>query len=146
MAYKVKYNGYEVECETAEDLRTLLNLNVDKPPLTTDKRGNGRVDQGETTTVVSGLVAKLKDEQRDLLRAIAAKGIVTRQELRQAVGVSDPHEFAGLLIGITKSAAGSGIESPIKKLTERVNGRGPRIYKYKIRDDIKAEVKAALTQ
>ena len=142
MAYKIKYSGYDVECETVEDLRALLNQNGAKPP--TPAQGVPGTEQDKT--VVTGLVAKLRDEQRELLRVIATKGIITRQDLRQAVGVSDPHDFAGLLIGISKSAAGAGIDSPIKKITERVNGRGPRIYKYKIRDDVKAEVKAALAQ
>src|SRR5882724_2739860 len=145
MAYTVKYHGYDVACDTAEDLRMLLNENGNKPLKTAVQSSNGSVEHGETTTVVSGLVAKLRDEQRQVLRIIA-KGTISRQDLREAVGVTDPHEFAGLLIGISKSAAGSGIESPIKKLTERVNGRGPRVYKYKTRDDVKAEVKAALAQ
>jgi len=147
MAYKVKYEGYEVECDTVEDLRALLNQNGAKSPRPTVESSNGSNGQADRDErVVSGLVGKLRDEQRELLRIISTKGTITRQDLCQAVGVSDPHEFAGLLIGITKSAAGSGIESPIKKITERANGRGPRIYKYKIRDDVRGEVKAALAQ
>src|SRR5713226_1384252 len=150
MAYTIKYHGYEVACDTVDDLRALVNQNGDKRGQT----GQGdasfsrepRVSQGEAARAVAGLVAKLPKEQRDLLRAIATNGVVSRDRLRQLLGISDTHKCAGLLIGISKSAVGAGIESPIEKQTVRIDGRGPRVYQYGIRDGVKSEVKEALSK
>jgi hypothetical protein len=146
MAYTVKYRGYDVACETVDDLRALVSENGASQPKTATRATiqDSSEHDGKVLEDITGLVAKLKKEQRDLLRHIATSGRVTRDTLRRLVGVSDPHQFAGILIGISKSAAGSGIESPIEILHERENGRGRRIYHYKIRDEVKAEVKEAL--
>lgn len=143
MAYTVKYRGYDVSCETVDDLRALVSDNGTSQPKAVIK--DSAVHGGKALADVSGLVAKLKKEQRDLLRHIVNNGKVTRERLRQLVGVPDTHRFAGMLISISKSAAGSGMESPIEMLYERENRNGPRTYQYKIRDDIKAEVKEALS-
>jgi hypothetical protein len=152
MAYTIKYHGHEVACDTPEDVRALLDIKAEKEPkLEAGKKNtanghHGPQGDGEPKTVISELVTKLRPEQRSLLRIVATNGTVSREDLIRQAGVSDAREFAGLLIGISKSAAGSGIDSPIKKLTERASGRGPRFYKYKIRDDVKGEIKAALAQ
>src|SRR5579863_9608431 len=93
MAYKVNYHGYDVECDTVEDLRMLLNHNGD---ITSQPAVASNARVGLDKTVVSELVAKLRDEQRELLRIVASKGPITRQDLSHAVGASDPHEFVGL--------------------------------------------------
>jgi hypothetical protein len=147
MAYTVKYQGYEVSCDTVDDLRALLNANGASQPKTATSATiqDSSVHGGKMLTGVSGLVAKLKKEQRDLLRHVATNGKVTRERLRQLVGVPDPHQFAGILISISKSAAGAGMKSPIETIDERENGNGPRAYQYKIRDEVKTEVKEALS-
>ena len=140
MPYTIKYHGYDVTCDTAEDLRVLVSQNGGKrAKISTPKGGGGG-------TGIAALVAKLQREQRDLLRFVSNNGVVPRDRLIQMLGAIDARQFAGLLIGISKSAAGCGMESPIEKLTERMDGRGPRVYRYKIRDDVKAEVKEALSK
>ncbi len=145
MPYNIKYHGYDVVCDTVNDLRALVNENGASPSkASTPKLAVARL-RSDNATGVAGLVNKLKKEQRDLLRHIAVNGKVKRERLRQLIGVSDPHQFAGILISISKSAAGSGMESPIEILHERENGNGPRTYQYKIRDAVKEEVKEALS-
>lgn len=146
MAYTIKYHGYEVACDTVADLQALVDLNGDKPPKASVQVGITQTGRDEALTGMAGMIAKLRKEQRELLRSIAANGIVQRDRLVQLAGTSDPHQFAGLLIGISKTAAGAGMESPIEKLTARINGRGPRVYQYKIKDDVKADVKEALSK
>jgi hypothetical protein len=144
MAYTIKYNGYDVECDTDADVRALL----DKTPQSVHpKTSRTTTPTGQRkNTGMDALVAKLSDEQRELLRYVANHGRVARERLRQMVKVENPRQFAGLLIGISKSAAGSGMESPIESSAERENGRGPRVYHYKIRDSVKTEVKEALSK
>jgi hypothetical protein len=145
MAYKVNFNGYDIECDSADDLLALLSKNGDKAPKVPDAQQRATV-AGRSATPMAELITKLRKEQRDLLRMISVNGPIARESLLKMAGSPGHHEFAGLLIGITKSAAGTGIESPIEKLTERINGRGPRVYQYKIKDDVKAEVKEALSK
>ena len=84
-------------------------------------------------------------EYRDLLRFVATTPApVPRDRLRDLVGVKDTHKFAGLMIGISKFAQHAGLTSPLESIHERENGQGPRVYHYKIRDDVKTEVKEAL--
>ena len=140
MAYTIKYLGYDVTCDSPEDLRALLNQNAPpKPAVHTNLFGE------EPVTGVAGFVAKVQGKPRELLRLIATSGTVPRDRLLQTVGVLDPHKFGGLLITISKCAASAGIEAPIERSMVRLNGNGPRVYHYKIRDDIKAELKAALS-
>jgi hypothetical protein len=138
VAYTIKYLGYDVACDSPEELRALLGQNGIQP----NKTPLGK----EVGSGVASFIAKLQGKPRELLRLIAAGGTVPRDRLAQAVGVSDPHKFGGLLITISKCATGSGIDSPIERITERNNGNEPRTYQYKIRDVIKAEVKEALTR
>ena len=86
------------------------------------------------------------DMPRELLNHIANSGKISRERLVQMLGVSDPHKFAGFLITISKCAAGSGIEAPIERTSERANSNGRRTYHYKIRENIKSEVKTALSK
>jgi hypothetical protein len=141
MAYTIKYLGYDVTCDSPEDLRALLNQNVtpSKPTVHPNLLGE------EPASGVVGFVAKLQGKPRELLRLIATGGTVPRDRLSQTVGVLDPHKFGGLLITISKCAASAGIEAPIERSMVRLNGNGPRVYHYKIRDDIKAELKVALS-
>ena len=141
MAYKIKYYGYDVTCDTVADLRALVDQNGAKPP-----KPPAQSSKDETATVVARLIAKIEPDQRELLRCIATAGTVTRDVLRQKIGVADTRQFAGLLISISKSASGIGIESPIEKVATRTNGRGPRVYQYKIRNSVKAETKEALSK
>jgi hypothetical protein len=142
MAYTIKYLGYDVTCDSPEDLRALLNPNETPPK----PAGHPNLFGEEPATGVAGFVAKVQGKPRDLLRLIATGGTVSRERLFQSLGVSDPHEFGGLLITISKYAAGSGITAPIERTTERANGNGPRTYHYKIRESIKTEVKDALSR
>ena len=95
---------------------------------------------------MAALLAKLQKEQRETIRQISQHGIISREDLTKLVGVTDTHQFAGIMIGIQKSAAGSGLKSPIETLYERENGNGPRTYRYKIRDAVKDEVKEAISR
>ncbi len=148
MAYKVNYHGYEVICDDVSDLQALVNHNGNQQakPATVSKEIPDQRATSEPSEGVVQLIAKLKKEQRDVVRQIATMGKVSRDRLRQVLGITDPHKFAGRLISISKSAAGSGINSPIEILYERENGRGPRTYSYKIKDNVKVAVKEALQQ
>jgi hypothetical protein len=141
MAYTIKYLGYDVTCDSPEDLRALLNSTGTPPKPAVHPNLFGE----EPATGVAGFVAKVQGKPRELLRIIATGGTVPRDRLSQAVGVLDPHKFGGLLITISKCAASAGIEAPIERSMVRLNGNGPRVYHYKIRDNIKAELKAALS-
>jgi hypothetical protein len=141
MAYTIKYLGYEVTCDSPEEIRALVNQNGSHPkPLPVQVNLPGTVPQ----TGVSGFVAKLEGKPRELLRLIATSGNVPRDNLSASIGITDPHKFGGLLISISKCALSAGIEAPVERTMVRSNGNGPRVYHYKIRDGIKAEVKAAL--
>jgi hypothetical protein len=145
MAYTVKYHGYEVTCDTPADLRALLNENGNQPKAgSLDIHVQSAPGSGKAMTMV-GFVAKLQKEQRELLRCVAVNGPISRDRLRSLVGVSDTHQFAGILIGIRKFASGAGIKSPIEIDYVRENGRGPRTYQYKVRANMKEEVKEALS-
>jgi hypothetical protein len=95
---------------------------------------------------MAALLAKLQKEQRDTIRHISQHGTISREDLTKLVGVTGTHKFAGIMIGIQKSAAGSSMKSPIETIYERENGNGPRIYQYKIREAVKDEVKEALSK
>ena len=144
MAYTIKYHGYDVKCDTVEEVQALLGAN--KP--TAAAPNNQRTLQLQpATNSVGTLVGKLSKEQRELLRHIVNEGgAVTRQRLRELVGVGDPHQFAGILIGISKFAQNMGMDSPVASTFERENSTGPRVYQYKIRPSMKAEVKEALNK
>jgi hypothetical protein len=145
MAYKIKYHGYDVLCDTVDEIRALVNENgASSPKPNPAKPFVAQLQGGSASSALAGFVAKLNKEQQNLLRHVATSGRVKRERLRELVGVSDPHQFAGILISISKSAVGSGMKSPIEILHERENGNGPRSYQYKIRDDIKTAVKEAL--
>ena len=68
---------------------------------------------------------------------------MSRTQLLQLLGTTDEHEFGGYLITVSKLAIGAAIGVVIERSKTR-NGNGPREYHYKIRDDIKTEVRAAL--
>ncbi len=140
MAYTVKYHGYDVSCETVEDVRALLKEAGTPTMLEPTAHANG-APRG----AIAGLLGKLRSDQLQLVRALSDNGTVAREKLMQMVNISDAHQFGGLLIGISKSASGSGIDSPVETTEERLNGNGPRSYHYKIKDGVKAEVKAALS-
>jgi hypothetical protein len=142
MAFTVKYLGYDVLCDSPEDVRALLNQNGVEPKAAPPVRHTLFGDV--PTAGVAGFVAKLQGKPRELLSRIASAGTVPRDQLLQALGVTDQHAFGGLLITISKCAASAKIEAPIERNMVRMNGNGPRVYHYKIREDIKAEVKAAL--
>jgi len=145
MAYTIKYQGYDVTCDTVADLQALVSQNGNDNGKVA-KESHIKPTHEEPPTALADVVGRLRKEQRDLLRHIASNGTVPRDRLFQVAGVSDPREFAGLLIGISKTCTWAKIESPIEKITARANGNGPREYHYKIRDDMKADVKAALSQ
>lgn len=146
MAYTVKYHGYEVSCDTADDLRALLSSNGNGQPKTGKVAiHDSALHDGKALVDVAAFVGKLRNEQRDLLRYVATNGKITRERLRQLVGISDPHQFAGILISISKIAAGVGMKSPIETVDERENGNGPRTYQYQLRDEVRAEVRKALS-
>jgi hypothetical protein len=145
MAYTIKYHGYEVACDTVDDLRALVNENGNQAKSDKDNPAHaGHGGQGKSTDI-AGFVAKLQKEQRELLRCVAVSGPISRDRLRSQVGVNDTHKFAGILIGIRKFASGAGVKSPIEILYERENGRGPRTYQYRVRANIKEEIKEALS-
>jgi hypothetical protein len=149
MAYKINYHGYEVLCDTVADLRALVSQNGNAPPKPATKRSfaapvDDSSDDSEATSMAE-LVAKLPKEQLNLLRTVATShGTVPRDRLRELVGVSDTHQFAGLLISINKFAKNSGVEPPLERVILRQNGRGPRGYHYKIKDEVQTEVREAL--
>lgn len=145
MAYTVKYNGYDVSCDTVDDLRALLGTNGNGQPKVASVGTEVSPVHASKMIGVSALVSKLKLEQRNLLRHVSDRERVTRERLRQLVGVADVHQFAGILIGISKTFSGGGMKSPIEAIEERENGNGPRTYQYKIRNEVRAEVKEALT-
>jgi hypothetical protein len=143
MPYTIKYLGHDVMCDSPEEIRALLNQNGTQPkPATAGVRHT--LFGEEPTTGVAGFVARLQGKPRELLRHIANGGTMSRTQLLQLLGVADQHEFGGFLITISKHAVGAEIGTPIERTKERQHGNGPREYHYKIRDDIKAEVKAAL--
>jgi hypothetical protein len=147
MAFTVKYLGHDVICDSPEDVRALLNQNGSGNSAKTGASVNAvrhTLFGDVPTTGVAGFVAKLQGKPRELLSRIASGGVVPRDQLVQALGVTDQHEFGGYLITISKCAASAKIEAPLERNMVRLNGNGPRVYHYKIRDDIKAEVKAAL--
>jgi hypothetical protein len=142
MAFTVKYLGHDVICDSPEDVRALLNQNGTQPK---PAAGVHHALFGDASTSgAAGFVAKLDGKPRELLRLIAVGGIVPRDQLLQSLGVTDPHEFGGFLITLHKRAASAGIDTPVERSMVRMNGNGERKYHYKIRDDIKADVKAAL--
>ncbi|MGB7553380.1 MAG: hypothetical protein WBM04_03355 [Candidatus Korobacteraceae bacterium] len=149
MAYKINYHGYEVLCDTVADLRALVGQNGTEPPKAATQRSftapvDNSGDDSEATGMAE-LVAKLPKEQLNLLRTVATThGTVARDRLRELVGVSDTHQFAGLLISISKFAENIGVESPLERVSVRLNGRGPRAYHYKIKDEAQTAVKEAL--
>ena len=143
MAYTIKYQGYDVTCDTVAEVRALLSENGNKPQ-SIPTQDNAILSDGASKMDV--LVSKLQKEQRDLLKHVVSHGMLTRDKLRQMVGITDPHKFAGVLISISKSAAGSGIKTPVESMFERENGSGPRVYQYKIRNAVKAELKEALAK
>jgi hypothetical protein len=149
MAYNIKYHGFDVTCDTADDLRALLDdrgtHNTTRRTVREAKIPPAKPNEGANSEM-SVFIAKLPKEQRELVRIVASHGPILRERLTQQLGVNQWRKFAGLLIGISKSAAGSGIESPLEKITDRVNGSGPRTYQYKIRDSVKTEVKEALSK
>lgn len=147
MAYKINYHGFDVTCETVADLRALVgqNGNGQLKSTTQTQTSFAPVEKHGEPSGIGGLVGKLPKELRNLLRFVAqAHGTIPRDRLREMVGVSDTHKFAGMLISISKFADGAGVESPLERVTVRENGSGPRVYHYKIQDDVKAEVKEAL--
>ncbi len=144
MAYRVEYQGHVVTCDTVGELHVLLTENGSKPK-TAAVQAAASTPQ-ETASNMAILVSKLQKEQRDLLRRVANNSQITRERLRQLTGITDPHQFAGVLIGISKSAAGSKMKSPIESTHERENGSGPRVYQYKIRNSVKAELKEELSK
>jgi hypothetical protein len=142
MAYTIKYLGHDVTCDTPEEIRALLNVNGTQPkPAPTGVRHTLFGDV--PTTGVAGFIAKIQGKPRELLRHLANGGTMSRTQLLQLLGVTDEHEFGGFLITITKLAARANIGMVIERANRRV-GNGPREYHYKIRDDVRVEVKAAL--
>jgi hypothetical protein len=144
MAYTVKYNGYDVICNSVEDVKALLNDNGVRVDTPVAPRVAAPVSNHPSG--VTALIGKLHPDQRELVRVVSDGGVIPRERVMQILGVTDARNFAGRLIGITKSAAGSGIPSPIEKVEQRMNGNGPRTYNYKIKDNVRAEVKAALSK
>ncbi len=149
MGYTVKNwdgRGHDIICETVADLHALLNQNgtarfqgASSAPTRTATTSNN------SPMSISAFVAKLPQEQRDLLRTVAtAPAPIPRDRLRELVGVTDTHQFAGVLISISKYAKNTGIDSPLESIYERENGNGPRTYQYRIRDDMSAALTEAL--
>jgi hypothetical protein len=145
MAYTVKYHGYEVACDTVDDVRALLEPSETKlvrrpsgaePPPPFQPNGSQKIPE---------LVRKLRTEQRGLIKIVSDAGAIERGALMNALKITNFHRLSGMLIGITKSATGCGIQSPIEVVESRLNGNGPRSYNYQIKDSVKAEVKSALT-
>src|SRR5271157_3799938 len=147
MAYTIKYHGFDVVCETVADLRALVSQNGSegtkaarpaRPAPANESVANER-------TGMAALIARMPKEYQELLRfVVTAHAPVSRDRLRELVGVKDTHKFAGLLIGISKFAEHAKLTSPLESLWERHNGTGERTYHYKIRDEVQAEVKEAL--
>jgi hypothetical protein len=143
MAYTIKYLGHDVMCDSPEEIRALLNQNGTQPKSTEAPVRHGLFGE-EPATGITGFVTRLQGKPRELLRHLANGGMMSRTQLLQLLGVADQHEFGGFLITISKHAAGAKIGTPIERTTARQTGNGPREHHYKIREDIKAEVKAAL--
>jgi hypothetical protein len=142
MAYTVNYHGFEVKCDTAADLLALVNGNGSNAKAATKEAPTAT--QAPARAEVAKFITKLQKEQRALLHHLATQGTVSRDRLREMVGISDTHQFAGILIGIRKSASGAGISSPVEILYERESGRGPRTYQYRLKGNLKADLKEAL--
>jgi hypothetical protein len=116
MAYKINYHGYDVTCETVADLQALVsqNGNGSERPKVVRREIAAVPEKGSEGTRITGFIAKLPKEQRNLIRIVAqAHGTVPRDRLRELVGVSDTHKFAGLMISLSKFAEGAGVKSPL---------------------------------
>jgi|ERR1022692_2249726 hypothetical protein len=147
MAYTIKYHGYDVACDSPEELRALLgDLNGSQPKPANPSNPAQAPLWGAPASGISSMVAKIDGKPRELLCFISNNGTVPRERLFQAVGLSDPHKLGGLLISLSKYAQSAGVDPLIERITERVNGNGPRTYHYKIRENAKAEVKEALSK
>jgi hypothetical protein len=149
MAYRVNYRGFQVTCDTAIEVDTLVSRSapkVEHPGQPLDERKiNGAAANGSASKI-DLIVTKMQKPQRDLLRQVSSHGQVTRDRLGELTGVTDTHQLSGLLIGISKLAKNAGIQSPVESSYDRENGRGPRVYQYKIAPALEAEVKEVLTR
>jgi len=145
MAYKVNYHGYDVTCDTLADLRALVGDNGHKPTIVMQNSVQHPA-AGQAPSDWVAFLTKLKPEQITLLKHVSNNETITRERLRQLMNIASPSQFAGVLISISKSAAGSGLKSPVETIDERENGNGPRTYQYRIRRAARAEIKEALAK
>ena len=114
MAFKVKYHGVEIECDTVDDAIAIagrLSGNGASSPVR-DTGTIGTASRELVGTRFKELFSNLRDTQKKFLQAIAehAHGKNDRV-LRQTFSLEDNKALGGLVAGISKIAIKSGIRT-----------------------------------
>jgi len=145
MAYRVRYRGLEVICETLQDVDALADRQEKrsesvKPiiqrfprlPLENRQHGSVRLLMGEIGT-----------QQKALLEELVKHQNLTDSDARRLLSLRNNKALAGILTGISRRAGAAGITGKILKKAETRNGTG-RHYAYSIAPEFVEEVKAGL--
>ncbi|MBI3894945.1 MAG: hypothetical protein HY313_03350 [Acidobacteria bacterium] len=147
MAFRVRYRGLEVICETLQDVDALADRlekrseSATKPtiqrfprlPLENRQHGSARLLMGE-----------IGKRQRAFLEELVKHGSLTDNDARQLLSLRDNKALAGILTGISRRSGASGIVGKIVKKYGTRNGTGERHYTYSIVPEFIEEVKAGL--
>lgn len=145
MAYFIRYKGDEVRCETADEVRALLDGQSPKAiPPTKSSRHKRQTDPHTAhlsgTNKLAKFVSRLSDQQRALLRAIANKGTISADELRSELDLPSGKHVAGQMSGITKAAKSLGLSSPVHTIAKRSRIHG-RTYAYELQGEAKQQLR-----
>lgn len=142
MAYKVNYKGFEVTCESPEELNILLDSSAEASRR--KARTAERVAKREHRSIVK-LVAEMNGGQRKLLDYLMSVGSASDEQLRELLELGTNKQLAGALTSVSKAAERAGIsrEKLIVSTMQR-SPNGDRTYQYSIPEESVDEVRSGL--
>ena len=144
MAFRVKFNGVDIECDTADDAMAMAQR-LSGGPLPAGGGGNGTsttASSSEQVARVKNMCAKLREVQKEILMAIAEQSFGKQDRNLWAVAKIDPamgnKALGGTMSGIAKIANGVGLTSEDLYTTKAADVGGQVVKEYRPTDLLRA--------